>query len=216
MALSARRDDRLADLAAELRGAGTEVLTVPVDVQQCESIEQAHDRINTELGPVTDLVAAAGLNAPQRYWNDQDMSVFESVVATNLTGVAHLIHEVLPGMRAATNGTITAVSSYAAWRHSPHAGVAYSASKSALKPLVEMVNTQENSHGIRACHLCPGDINTDFLDQRPHVPDAQARARMLTADDVARAIEFVHLAPARIGVDELVISPVSGAPPSPA
>lgn len=213
IALSARREERLEELAAELRAEGTAVVTAQLDVQRSASIAQAHEAVVRELGPVTDLVAAAGLNAPERYWRDQDMTVFESVVATNLTGVAHLVHQVLPGMRAARAGTITAVSSYAAWRHSPHAGVAYSASKSALKPLVEMLNTQEKEHGIRACHLCPGDIDTSFLDQRPQVPDAQARSRMLQADDVARAIEFVHTAPARVCVDELVISPVEGADP---
>ncbi|ROR73674.1 SDR family oxidoreductase [Bogoriella caseilytica] len=213
VALSARRAERLEELAEELRAEGAAVSTVPLDVQHSTSIAQAHERVVRELGPVTDLVAAAGLNAPERHWRDQSMAMFESVIATNLTGVAQLIDQVLPGMRSAGTGTITAVSSFAAWRHSPHAGVAYSASKSALKPLVEMLNTHEQAHGIRACHLCPGDIDTDFLDQRPEVPDAHARSRMLQADDVARAVEFVHTAPARVCVDELVLSPVQGADP---
>ena len=49
----------------------------------------------------------------------------------------------------------------------------------------------------------------DFLRLRPNVPDADARAVMLTPDDVARAVLFVLDSPAHVRIDELVISPVS-------
>ena len=62
---------------------------------------------------------------------------------------------------------------------------------------------------MRACHLCPGDVDTDFLAQRPEIPSADARTAMLTAQDIARAVQFVLDAPAHMRVDELVISPLS-------
>ena len=77
------------------------------------------------------------------------------------------------------------VSSYSGWRFSPYAGVAYSASKTALAAVCQTLNAQEAGHGVRACHLCPGDVDTDFLELRPKVPGADARAAMLTPDDVA-------------------------------
>jgi NADP-dependent 3-hydroxy acid dehydrogenase YdfG len=87
--------------------------------------------------------------------------------------------------------------------------VAYSASKTALASLCQSLNAQEAASGVRACHLCPGDVDTDFLAQRPEVPGAEARTAMLTAQDVARAVQFVLDSPAHVRVDELVISPVS-------
>ena len=81
----------------------------------------------------------------------------------------------------------------------------------ALGSLVRTLNQQEAGHGVRACHLCPGDVATDFLDQRPSVPDAEARARMLTAEDIARTACFVLDSPAHVRIDELVVSPVSQA-----
>src|SRR5699024_5477675 len=66
-------------------------------------------------------------------------------------------------------------------------------------------------HGIRACHLCPGDVDSDFLDQRPAVPDAAARAAMLTAEDVGRAVTVVLDRPPHVVIDELVISPAKPA-----
>jgi NADP-dependent 3-hydroxy acid dehydrogenase YdfG len=104
---------------------------------------------------------------------------------------------------------VVVVSSYAGWSFQPGAGVAYSASKTALGSVVRGLNQQEAAHGVRATHLCPGDVATDFLDQRPQVPDAAARAVMLTPEDIGRTIGFVLDAPAHVRVDELVISPVA-------
>jgi len=89
------------------------------------------------------------------------------------------------------------------------AGVAYSASKSALRALCQTLNAQEAAHGVRACHLCPGDVDTDFLSLRPQVPGNEARSVMLRPDDVGRAVSFVLQSPPWVRVDELVISPVS-------
>ena len=93
----------------------------------------------------------------------------------------------------------------------PDAGAAYSASKTALGPLVATLNAQENRHGIRACHLCPGDVDSDFLDRRPTVPGAGERAVMLSPEDVGRAVAFVLTSPPHVVIDELVISPAKPA-----
>ena len=125
---------------------------------------------------MTDLVLAAGQNMPARYWRDQSIGEFGEVVATNLTGVAAMVDAVLPALRDSAGGHVVVVSSYAAWRFSPHSGVAYAASKTALLALCQSLNEQEAPYGVRACHLCPGEVDSDFLALRPQVPDANARA----------------------------------------
>jgi NADP-dependent 3-hydroxy acid dehydrogenase YdfG len=130
------------------------------------------------------------------------------VIATNLLGIARVVDAALPALRV-RGGTAVLVSSYAGWSFQPGAGVAYSASKSALASLCRSLNAQEGEHGIRATNLCPGDVDTEFLAHRPVVPDADARAVMLTPDDVARSILHVLDAPAHLRIDELVISPLS-------
>ena len=182
---------------------------VSVDARDPVAVASAHDDIVAAWDGVTDLVLAAGLNTRTRYWRDQSLGEFESIVATNLTAVVRVIDTVLPGMRARGSGQVVVVSSYAAWRFSPHAGVAYTASKTALAAVCASLNAQEAAHGIRACHLCPGDVDTEFLALRPNAPDAEARLVMLSSDDVAAAVLFVLQAPAHVRIDELVISPVS-------
>ena len=210
VALSGRREAQLEQLAAEIRDAGGTALVAPLDVQDRDAVRETARRLVAELGGIDALVLAAGLNAPQRRWEDQDLAEFDAIVSTNLTAVASTIDASLPHLRE-RGGQVVVISSYAGWSFQPGAGVAYSASKTALGSLVRTLNQQEAARGVRACHLCPGDVATDFLDQRPSVPDAAARARMLSAEDVARTACFVLDSPAHVRIDELVISPVSQA-----
>lgn len=208
VALSGRREDALAQTAQLVGEAGGEALVVPLEVTDAAAVARARQDIADAWGRVDDLVLAAGLNTPSRTWTDQTVSGFAEVVATNLTGVVTVVDAALDDLRAA-GGLVVVVSSYSGWRFSPGAGVAYSSSKTALTAVCQTLNAQEATHGVRACHLCPGDVDTDFLRLRPNVPDAGARAVMLTPDDVARAVLFVLDSPAHVRIDELVISPVS-------
>ncbi|HYI56062.1 MAG TPA: SDR family NAD(P)-dependent oxidoreductase [Microlunatus sp.] len=209
VALSGRRAGPLAETAALVERAGGEALVRPLDARDGAAVAEARAAIVSTWGGVDDLVLSAGLNTPQRTWADQSLSDLEQVIATNLTAVARAVDAVLPDLRERGGGQVVVVSSYAAWRFTPYAGVAYSASKSALAALCQTLNAQEAEHGVRACHLCPGDVDTDFLEHRPVVPGAESRAVMLTPEDVGRAVLFVLDSPAHVRIDELVISPLS-------
>ncbi|WP_284231611.1 SDR family oxidoreductase [Arenivirga flava] len=202
--LSGRRTDALSETARLVRDAGGTPVELPFDVGSDDprvALPTIGDRLDA-------LVLAAGLNHPRRAWADQGMADFEAVVQTNLLGVVRAVDASLPALRAAS-GVVVVVSSIAGWRPAPGAGVAYSASKTALAPIVRTINDQEAGAGVRATHLCPGDIDSDFLQQRPTVPDAAARAVMLTPADVADAALYAITAPSHVRIDELVLSPVS-------
>jgi NADP-dependent 3-hydroxy acid dehydrogenase YdfG len=206
--LSGRRADRLEQVAAEIDALDGRSLVVAGDIRDAAWAADAAAAIAGALGRLDEVVAASGLNSPQRRWDDQTMAGFEDVVATNLLGTARVIDAALPALRV-RGGTVVLVSSFAGWSFQPGAGVAYSASKTALGSLSRSLNAQGSEDGVRATHLCPGDVDTEFLRQRPVVPDDAARARMLSPADVARSILHVLDAPPHIRIDELVISPLS-------
>jgi NADP-dependent 3-hydroxy acid dehydrogenase YdfG len=207
--LSGRREAPLHETAALVEAAGGSALVLPVDVQDIESVAAARDAAVDRFGRIDDIVLSAGLNTPRRTWAEQSLTEVDAVVATNLTSVIAVVDTVLPDLRASGGGQVIVVSSYSAWRFTPYAGVAYSASKSALAAVCQTINAQEAPHGIRACHLCPGDVNSDFLELRPVVPDEAARSAMLSPDDIGRAVRFVLESPPSVRIDELVISPLS-------
>ncbi|MCL9665704.1 SDR family NAD(P)-dependent oxidoreductase [Curtobacterium albidum] len=206
--LSGRRPDRLEQVADEVRAVGGTAEVLPLDVTDADAVSAARGAVLDRHGRVDGLVLAAGLNTPARRWDDQSLTDVRAVLATNTTAVVTVVDAALPALRQ-SGGVVVVVSSYAGWSFQPGAGVAYSASKTALGSIVRTLNQQEAEHGVRATHLCPGDVATDFLDQRPEVPDAAARARMLQPEDVGRTVAFVLGQPAHVRIDELVLSPVA-------
>ena len=206
VALSGRRAAALDDVAEAVRAAGGEALVVPLDVTDVAAIEAAHDTIADAWGGVDDLVLSAGLNTPRRTWSDQRIDDFQAIVATNLTAVAAVVQASIEDLRAAS-GVVVAISSVAGWGFKPGTGIAYAASKTAVGVLCRDLNVAEWPNGVRATHLCPGDVDTDFLSMRPQVPDEEGREGMLSPDDVARAVLFALDAPSHVRIDELVITP---------
>lgn len=207
VALTGRRASALAETAELVRASGGQALELACDATQFEELQQAYGALTRAWGAPTQLVLAAGLNHPKRYWRDLAISEFRSIIDTNLTAAAAAVGLALPDLRRGGGGVVVFVSSVSGWQFSPDAGVAYSASKSALASLSAHLNSQENRHGVRACTVCPGDIDTDFLGLRPVVPGDSDRALMLSAADVARTVQFVLDSPPHVCVNELVVTP---------
>ncbi|MDO9396976.1 MAG: SDR family oxidoreductase, partial [Herbiconiux sp.] len=163
LVLAGRRIGALEETAAAVRAVGGRASVLELDV----AASDAGERVRA-AGPFAHLVLAAGLNVPERSWATQSLEGFRAVVDTNLVGTVAVIDAALPGLRAAgragTGGCAVLVSSVAAWRPSALAGVAYLASKTALGAVARSLNEEEAASGVRATHLCPGDIDTDFLD----------------------------------------------------
>jgi NADP-dependent 3-hydroxy acid dehydrogenase YdfG len=76
-----------------------------------------------------------------------------------------------------------------------------------VNAFTESVNLAERRHGIRACAVCPGEVATPFLEQRPQPPTAEARASMLQPEDLAAAVLFVATLPQRANVELLTMYP---------
>lgn len=206
--VSGRRQAELDAAVAALREAGGDVRAVAVDVSDAEAVARAFAQIVDGYGAVDALVCSAGTNVPNRYWDTLTPEGFAKVTAINLNGVAYCVSAVLPAMREAGRGTIVVVSSWAGWRFTPFTGAAYSATKTALAPMVETINDQEGRHGVRATLVCPGEVATPILKTRPVPPSELELSRMLKPQDVASAIVFALGAPPHVCLNELVISPV--------
>lgn len=206
VAVSGRREDRLAEVCAELATPG---LAVPADVTDARSMRAAHARVQELLGEVDVLVYSAGTNVTRRWWADSDAEAMAGVVDTNLNGAVRAVDLVIGGMRERRDGLILLISSWAGWRFAPGVGVGYSASKTALGAVAETINAQERLSGVRATHLCPGDVSTEILATRPVVPSAEEQALMLTAEDIGNAVAWVASQESRVCVNELVITPTA-------
>ena len=110
-------------------------------------------------------------------------------------------------MRSRRAGLIITISSVAGVRASVLGGAAYSASKFGASALSQMVGMEEAENGIRSCLICPGEVNTPILDDRPIRPTSEACSAMLQPEDLAQAALFLAMLPPRATVPEMVITP---------
>ncbi len=109
-------------------------------------------------------------------------------------------------MRARGGGTIININSDVGKIARDLAGAAYVASKFGLRGLTQQINAEQRGHGIRACSICPRDVNTPLLDKRLQPPPADVRARMIQPEDLAECAWLVATLPSRVVLDEISLS----------
>lgn len=207
VALTSRRPEGLQETAAVIEAAGGECRVLPADVADAAQVEAVAAEVLKTFGRCDVLVNSAGLNIRQRAWDAVDAPGFDSVIAANLNGCFYASRAVLPAMRAQGGGLIIQVSSWGGRYVSPVTGPAYTAAKAGLNVLSESLNQAEGAYGIRSCCICPGEVATPILRNRPVPVSAEDQARMLQSEDLARTILFVAQMPASVCVNEILISP---------
>lgn len=166
-----------------------------------ESIVQSQGRLDI-------VVNNAGVNVANRRVSELRPEDWDTILAVNATGVFNVIRATLPYLRQ-SRGTVITISSIAGLRPSTLAGAAYSAAKHAATALTRVLGLEEAEHGVRACVISPGEVDTPILMKRPTPVTEEHRARILQPEDVARAALFVASLPPRATVAELVIKPTT-------
>jgi NAD(P)-dependent dehydrogenase (short-subunit alcohol dehydrogenase family) len=205
--LTGRRVEPLEDTAAKVRADGGEALVAPADCTDPVAIEAVVKEMMDAYGGCDILVNNAGLNIVKRSWSDVTNEGFDQVISADLNGPFYTSRAVLPIMRAQGGGLIIQVSSWAGVYVPLLTGPAYTAAKHGLVAMSESINQAECVNGIRSCCICPGEVATPILDNRPvPVPDEE-KARMLQPEDMAETILYVARMPASVCVNEILISP---------
>ena len=207
VAIIGRREDALRETISLAGPRAPQFLAVPCDIGRPEEIQAMTGRVLAAFGEVEVLVNAAGANAPRRALDVLSLEDYHRMIDTNLHGAYYCVQAFLPAMRQRGSGTIINIVSDAGKLASPKAGPAYVISKFGLAGLTQSINAEERGRGIRACAIFPGDIDTPLLEQRPQPPTADARARMLRAQDVAECALLAIRLPAHVIVEELIIRP---------
>lgn len=206
--LVGRRPDALAETVALAPIAQRPSLhAAPCDLANPEAIAALGRDVLSRYGRIDVLVNAAGNNVPKRTLLELSRADYLSVMDANVNGVLYLVQAFIPAMRQAGAGTIVNVGSEAGKQASAKAGAPYVVSKFGLTGLTQTINAEERPHGIRACCIFPGDIDTPLLNKRPVPPPAEARARMMQPEDIAACVWFAATLPARATIEEILVRP---------
>ena len=207
VALVGRREDALAETGKLAgRASAGRPASFSCDVSDPSSVSTMGEAVLQRFGGVDVLVNSAGINVPKRSFEALSIEDWHAVLATNLHGAYYCVRAFLPAMRQRGAGTIININSDVGKVARDLAGPAYVSSKFGLMGLTAQINAEERSKGIRACSICPRDVNTPLLDKRPQPPTAEARAKMLQPEDLAACAWMVATMPSRVVVDEISLS----------
>jgi len=202
--LSGRRREPLEATAAAIGPAASiEVL----DVSDRTSVQQTADRIIEQHGRVDVLVNSAGINVKNRNWHNVTLDDWDRIIRIDLDGAFYCSKAVLPAMIDQGDGLIINISSWAGRHVSVVTGPGYTAAKHAMNAMNESLNMEHGIHGIRACAICPGEVATPILDNRPVPVSDEDKAKMVQSEDCGDIIRFVAELPAYVCINELTVSP---------
>ena len=161
-------------VAATLSAGGVEVLAVPTDVSDPDSVDQLARATVDRFGRVDVLCNNAGVST-FNLLADQTMADWRWVIGVNLWGVIHGVQTFVPIMRAqATPAHIVNTSSIAGlWSGIAFIGP-YAVSKVGVVSLSETLNAElraEQSQ-IGVSVLCPSSVDTNVMEAERNRPSS--------------------------------------------
>ena len=216
VALIGRRRDTLDEVAAEIQAIGGTAAVEALDVADRTKVGEAGERLLKRLGRVDILVNNAGLNVVNRRLHEITAEDWDYILAVNLTGAFNMVQAAMPAMRNQKDGLIINIASTAAKRVSGVAGIAYSASKFGMLGMSLSLTQEAWKFGIRACCLCPDDVNTPIMARRKVKYPPEVLEQFIQPEDLAETMRFVALMPRRTSIPEMVIYPTNVRPYTPA
>jgi serine 3-dehydrogenase/3-hydroxy acid dehydrogenase/malonic semialdehyde reductase len=203
-----RRQEKLDELASEL---GASVLPVAMDVTDKDSIAAMLTGLPAEWKEIDVLINNAGLALGVQPAQKASLAEWETMIATNCTGLVTMTHMVLPDMIKRARGTVINIGSSAGAYAYPGANV-YGATKAFVAQFTLNLRADLVGTGVRASNIAPGLAGgTEFSNVR--LKDDAAAAKVyegtvpLSPADVAETAYWIATLPPHVNVNHIEIMP---------
>jgi ribitol 2-dehydrogenase len=187
-----------------------EPVVVAGDVADAETMVRARDLALEQWGRLDVLLANAGLYLPERGW-EVPAERIDTIVTTNVLGVMHAVHAVIPHFAEQGIGDIVVTSSVSGHQVIPWEPI-YSSTKHAVQAFVHGTRQQLIGTGIRLGEIAPGIVLNELwgVDSGDRsIDDEVAAGRGMRSEDVAAAVLFMLGQPRHITVRDLVMLPTN-------
>lgn len=212
VALGARREDRISELAEKISADGGTALAIPTDLAEEPSARAFIETASSELGRLDFLINNAGvmLLGPV---HDADTEHWRRMVDVNVLGLLWCTHAALPVMAKQDSGHIVNVSSVAGRTAGPGSAV-YNLTKWGVVGFSEGLRQEVLDMGVRVTVIEPAYVETELHGHNDHPMVIEDIKRMreevahpLQPEDIADAILYCLEAPEHVAVNELLIRP---------
>ena len=206
--LTARRADRLNELAAELAAKhGIGVKTLVFDVRNKQEVAAALESLDAP----DVLINNAGLALGLSHFYAGDTDHWDTMIDTNVKGLLYVSRVFAEKMIARGSGHIVNVGSIAG-KEVYENGNVYCASKHAVDALTKSMRLELAAHGIKVTGIHPGAVETEFSIVRFGGDEARAKKvyegfENLVAADIADAVVWAVSRPSHVNINDIVIMP---------
>ena len=194
LALAARSQEKLQELAAEIASAGGTATPFPLDVSDEEQIKATFKAAIAQLGKIDILVNNAGITRDQLVMR-MKRADWDAVINTNLTSAYLCTQQAISSMLKQRWGRIINITSI--FGQTGQAGQAnYSASKAGLIGLTMAIAREVSSRNITCNAVAPGFIETAMTaglgdEFKQNAVKMIPLGRVGTPDEVASAVAFL-------------------------
>ena len=204
LVLVARDRLSLENLASQLAIAGTQVITISVDITVKQQVEDLMKKAVAQFGQIDILVNAAGSGILKQY-NKIEPADLDTMLELNLKGNFYTCQAAAEVMKDQKSGHICNVVGILG-KHSMPMAAAYCASKFGVVGFSKCMAEELKRFGIKFTLFYFGGVDTPFWDNISLKVD---RAKMLSRETAADAIAFALSAPPEAVPMEINIQPES-------
>ncbi|OAN56651.1 SDR family NAD(P)-dependent oxidoreductase [Sphingobium sp. TCM1] len=203
-----RRVDRLEALAAEI---GPQMQSLVFDMRDEAALDAALESLPDDFRGVDLLVNNAGLALGTAPAQQADLTQWQQMIDTNISGLVAITHKLLPRL-VDRKGAIINLSSIAA-TYPYTGGNVYGGTKAFVKQFTLGLRSDLHGTGVRVTSIEPGMVETEFTLVRTGSQAASdtlyGNANPMTADDIAQTLLWVAQQPAHLNFNSIELMPVS-------
>jgi 3-oxoacyl-[acyl-carrier protein] reductase len=193
LVLTARDEQKLADVKAACENQGASVSVIPADISDPADVE----RLFGSIERLDLLINNAGIGIFEPI-ETVSLESWRRVQQVNVEGALFCIQFAFRKMKSQNGGRIINISSVVGVKGYPNQA-AYGASKHALLGLTKTAIEEGRASSIRVHAICLGGVATDMVKQAR--PDLTGFSEMIQPEDVADAVVYLDSLPPNITVD---------------
>ncbi|MBO68977.1 MAG: short-chain dehydrogenase [Acidiferrobacteraceae bacterium] len=183
----------------------SQFLPYELDLSDLELTAKSIKDLANQHSDVTGIICCAGRG---KFGSLEEFSYKEiqSLMDLNFTSQAYIIRGFLPNIKKLGFGDIIVIGSESALMGGPRGSI-YSASKAALRALLQSLRAECASKGIRVTTINPGMVDTNFFDNLDFGPGKESE-NSIQASDIAQTVSLVLGMPSGTVIDEINLSPL--------
>lgn len=212
--ITARRVDKLADLAERLRKEFPTIKVWPVqlDVSDYNQVDRTFKELPQEASKIDVLVNNAGLALGLEHISDVPREKIDVMFDTNVKGLVYVTQHVLKYMKTVNRGHIINISSISGHEIYTGGGI-YCATKHAVDAITRTLRMELTSTNINVCAIEPGLVNTEFstvrLGSAEKAGGVYKGFEPLYGKDIAETVVFVASRRQNVQIAQMLVLPTA-------